>query len=278
MFEENGGDAYMELQKERVDIPAAPGSAFALAKKILKFNEGNVNSNKLVEIFILSRNDPFTGLRVFHSIQEHGLKIERGVFTRGKSGFPYLIPFGAHLYLSANSSSVQNAIKMGIPAASVYTKKVIESNDVDDKELRIAFDGDAVLFSDEAERVFQEKGLHSFVKSEVDQAQNPLMPGPFKRFLESLNNLKKSLSPNSEIGIRTALVTARGAPAHERPLRTLLDWGVDIDEAIFLANLPKDQILETFSPDFFFDDKLANCYHTQKATPTGHVNFGIANE
>ena len=272
VFEASNDRAYMRVQQERLAIPAKAGVAFPLVEKLLKFNTA---SESRVEVVILSRNDPVSGLRVFRSAEHAGLKLERGVFTRGRPPYHYLRSLHANLFLSANENDVRETILAGFPAALVYPQsvKMAQSNP---HEIRIAFDGDAVLFSDESEKIFQSKGLDAFVQHETHLAKTPLPPGPFKPLLEALHQLQNS-SPDSLMRIRTALVTARSAPAHERAIRTLMSWGVDIDEAMFLGGLNKSDFLREFAPDFFFDDQTGHCELAAEVAPTGQVISGITN-
>lgn len=276
IFDEHDDIAYMELQRKRLDVAAPRGVAFALVRKLLAFNTPDAQR---VEVVILSRNDPVSGLRVFHSAKAHGLALERGVFTRGRPASPYLAPLRANLFLSASEEDVREALARGFPAALVYPRSVSASEQHPD-EVRIAFDGDAVLFSDEAERVYQRDGLDAFTRHESDHLGRPLPPGPFKPLLEALHTLQRSGTHSGlESGkgatvpmkVRTALVTARSAPAHERAIRTLMDWGIDIDEAMFLGGLEKGPFLEQFQPDFFFDDQTRHCESGALAGPTGRV-------
>jgi 5'-nucleotidase len=272
VFEATNDSAYMRVQQERLAIPAKAGVAFPLVEKLLKFNTA---SESRVEVVILSRNDPVSGLRVFRSAEHAGLKLERGVFTRGRPPYHYLRSLHANLFLSANENDVRETILAGFPAALVYPQsvKMAQSNP---HEIRIAFDGDAVLFSDESEKIFQSKGLDAFVQHETHLAKTPLPPGPFKPLLEALHQLQNS-NPDSLMRIRTALVTARSAPAHERAIRTLMSWGVDIDEAMFLGGLNKSDFLREFAPDFFFDDQTGHCELAAEVGPTGQVISGITN-
>lgn len=269
---ENGDDhAYTALQLERLDVPAAAGCALPLARKLLAFNRGGRHR---VEVAILSRNDPASGMRVFRSVRHHGLAIERGVFTRGRAPYGYLHALGAHLFLSANEQDVRGALAAGFPAARVYPESARAGGSHPD-EVRIAFDGDAVLFSDEAERVYRGAGLDAFQHHEHSHAETPLMPGPFKPLLQALHLLRAAAG--DAVRIRTALVTARSAPAHERAVRTLLAWNVEVDEAMFLGGLDKGPFLREFEPDFYFDDQTRHCESAATAAPTGHVVHGIAN-
>jgi 5'-nucleotidase len=214
-------------------------------------------------------------MRVFRSAQHYGLPIQRGVFTRGESPWRYLKPLAANLFLSANEADVRSALAAGVPAARVATHAA-RASDAHPFEVRIAFDGDAVLFSDEAERVFQHEGLDAFQHHERSQAGTPLAPGPFKPLLEALHRLQQH--PSGAMRIRTALVTARSAPAHERAIRTLMAWKIDVDEAMFLGGLPKGAFLREFEPDFFFDDQTGHVESAAGHVPAGHVAAGVAND
>jgi 5'-nucleotidase len=269
-FEATDDRAYMRLQLERLDAAAKPGVAFSLVNKLLAFNV----TEPRVEVVVLSRNDPVSGMRVFRSAQHYGLAVQRGVFTRGQSPWRYLRPLNAHLFLSTNEADVRSALLAGVPAARVYPHSARASNAYPN-EVRIAFDGDAVLFSDEAERVYRIGGLDAFQAHERDHSADPLPAGPFKPLLEALQRLQQE--PTSAMRIRTALVTARSAPAHERAIRTLMDWNIEIDEAMFLGGLPKGEFLREFEPDFFFDDQTGHVDSAAAHVPSGHVASGISN-
>ena len=271
IFEQGDDRAYMQLQLQRLEQPAKPGVAFSLVRKLLAFNDADAQR---VEVVILSRNDPVSGMRVFRSAQHYGLPIERGSFTRGQPPWRYLRPLNANQFLSAHLSDVRAALDAGVPAAQVYPHSVLAS-DAYPHEVRIAFDGDAVLFSDEAERVFQAQGLVAFQQHERDKATQPLPEGPFKPLLAALHRLQQAGTPTMRI--RTALVTARSAPAHERAIRTLMNWNIDVDEAMFLGGLPKGEFLREFEPDFFFDDQTGHVDSAARHVPSGHVASGISN-
>jgi 5'-nucleotidase len=271
LFDSGDARAYMQLQLERLDVPARPGIAFSLIKKLLAFNNATAQR---VEVVILSRNDPVSGMRIFRSGHANELKLERGVFTQGRAPFRYLRPLRAHLFLSANAEDVREALAAGFPAARVLTESVLAGSNYPN-EVRIAFDGDAVLFSDEAERVFQTHGLDAFQRHESSKAAQPLPEGPFKPLLAALHRLQQAGTP--EMRIRTALVTARSAPAHERAIRTLMNWDIRVDEAMFLGGLPKGEFLREFEPDFFFDDQTGHVDHAARHVPSGHVASGISN-
>ena len=271
LFEAGDDRAYMALQLDRVADPAPPGVAFPLVHKLLAFN---ADGRPRVEVAILSRNDPVSGLRVFRSAQHYRLAVQRGVFTRGQPPWRYLRPLAANLFLSANEADVRAALAAGVPAARVYPTSARASLDHPD-EVRIAFDGDAVLFSDEAERVFQAHGLDAFQSHETERAATPLAPGPFAPLLQALHRLQRE--PAGAMRLRTALVTARSAPAHERAIRTLLDWQIEVDEAMFLGGLAKGSFLREFEPDFFFDDQTGHVDNACLHVPAGHVVCGVSN-
>jgi 5'-nucleotidase len=271
VFEQNDDRAYMKLQLERLEEPAKPGVAFSLVKKLLAFNDA---TTQRVEVVILSRNDPVSGMRVFRSAQHYGLSIQRGSFTRGQSPWRYLKPLNANLFLSTHLSDVRAALDAGVPAAQVYPHSA-HASEAHPHEVRIAFDGDAVLFSDEAERVFQSEGLSAFQAHEHAKASQPLLAGPFKPLLAALHRLQQEGTP--AIRVRTALVTARSAPAHERAIRTLMQWNIEVDEAMFLGGLPKGEFLKEFEPDFFFDDQTGHIESAAQHVPAGHVASGISN-
>ena len=262
--------AYRQLQLERLDVPAKPGVAFSLVKKLLAFN----TDVKRVEVVILSRNDPVSGLRVFRSANVSKLKLERGVFTKGRAPYDYLRALQANLFLSANPDDVRGALDAGFAAATVATHSVHAKTSYPN-EVRIAFDGDAVLFSDEAERVFQRDGLDAFQKHERKLATKPLPPGPFMPLLQALHRLQQEGTP--QMRIRTALVTARGLATAERAIRTLMDWNIEVDETMFLGGLPKGEFLREFQPDFFFDDQTGHVHSAARHVPAGHVVSGVSN-
>ena len=271
VFEQADDTAYMRLQLERLEIPAKPGVAFSLVQKLLAFNE---ELSQEVEVVILSRNDPVSGLRVMKSAAHYALPIIRCSFTRGEPPWRYLKPLRANLFLSTHLSDVRAALSAGVPAAQVYPQSA-HASDAHPNEVRIAFDGDAVLFSDEAERIYQSHGLNAFQQHETDKVSLPLPDGPFKPLLVALHRLQQAATPRMRI--RTALVTARSAPAHERAIRTLMNWNIAVDEAMFLGGLDKGEFLREFEPDFFFDDQTGHIESAARHVPSGHVASGIRN-
>lgn len=267
-----GVEAYRQYQIEHEEEVLATGDAFALVKKLLSLNASLGRAR--VEVVLVSRNSADTGLRVFNSIQHYGLDISRAAFVGGRSPYPYLAAFGCHLFLSTHAEDVRSALDAGFAAATILSGG---PNRACSDELRIAFDGDAVLFSDESERVYQAGGLEAFQASERESARQPLHGGPFKGFLAALNLLQREF-PQEACPIRTALVTARSAPSHERVIRTLREWDIRLDESLFLGGLEKSAFLEAFAADVFFDDQAGHCEKAREVVATGHVPHGISNE
>ena len=273
IYESQGVAAYSKYQREHEDDVLEPGEAFPLVTKLLRINE-KLGGEPRVEVILLSRNSADTGLRVFNSIAHHGLNITRAAFSGGNSPYRYVSAFACHLFLSTNAQDVRSALDSGMAAATLLpSQKSISESD----ELRFAFDGDAVLFSDASERIFKERGLDAFTANEKAEAHRPLDAGPFKKFLQTLHSLQAEF-PIDECPIRTALVTARAAPAHERVVRTLREWGIRIDESLFLGGLSKGDFLKSFGADVFFDDQQDHCSSASEHVATGHVPHGVANE
>ncbi len=272
VYLEQGLEAYRQYQIEHEDDVLQPGDAFPLVKKLLAIN-ACLDETTRIEVILLSRNSSDTGLRVFNSIEHHQLPISRAAFTGGLSPYRYIKAFGGHLFLSTNSEDVCRALGEGIAAAIILPgRKSTDSSE----QLRIAFDGDAVLFSDEAERVYQEQGLTAFTAKEKAEAKMPLTGGPFKDFLAALNHIQKNF-PQTNSLLRTALVTARSAPAHERVVRTLRAWDIRIDESLFLGGMDKSEFLQAFNADIFFDDQENHCRAASVYVAAGHVPHGVVN-
>jgi len=272
IYEDLGVDAYSKHQINHEDESLQPGAAYHLVKKLLALNSNDIEDTR-VEVILLSRNSADTGLRIFNSIENHKLSITRAAFTSGESPYRYAPAFNADLFLSTNPEDVVQALEAGVAAATII-KPVNQSSQRE--QLRFAFDGDAVLFSDEAERVYQKDGLEAFTQSEKDSAHQPLEGGPFKNFLASLQALQKKF-PQQECPIRTALVTARSAPAHERVIRTLRAWDIRIDEALFLGGLSKGEFLQAYGADVFFDDQTGHVNSAKQHVAAAHVPHGISN-
>jgi len=273
IFETQGKAAFCRYQIEHEDEVLAPGYGFSLVKKLLSLNN-HCPDSPLVEIILLSQNSADTGLRIFNSIAHHGLNITRAAFTSGVSPYSYMSAFGAHLFLSSNADDVAKTLAAGFAAATILSgpAKAHQSG-----QLRIAFDGDAVLFSDESERIYQQRGLREFTENERNEAKKPLPGGPFKDFLSALHHIQTRFDSESP-PIRTALVTARAAPAHERVVRTLRAWGIRIDEALFLGGMSKGAFLKAFGADIFFDDQKGHCESAAEHVASAHVPHGITNQ
>ena len=264
VYETEGVEGYARHQVERENEALPPGVAFPIVKKLLDLNQ----HGDFVEVILLSRNSADTGLRIFNSITHHQLPITRAAFTCRKSPYRYASAFGCHWFLSLNSVDVTEAINANCAAATLLPAQ--QNNQTLD-QLHIVFDGDAVLFSNESEKIFQEQGIHAFTAHEKNNAKNILLPGPLKGFLEALNRLQQQF-PSKECPIRTALMTARQSPAHERVIRTLREWNIRIDESLFLGGLPKGEFLKAFGANIFFDDGLSNCESAlEHQITTGHV-------
>jgi 5'-nucleotidase len=269
VYTEQGLEVFRAHQREREDVPLDPGTAFPLVRGILAINDRA--GEQLTEVVILSRNDGDSGLRIMNSIKHHGLPISRAAFRGGEDPWAYLRPFRCDLFLSADRSDVQEALRQGFPSALVLDPP--EPRDAPPEEIeqvRIAFDGDAVLFDGESERFFQEHGLEAFQAREAELANEPMDPGPFKPFLVSLGRIQGQFT-GRESPIRTALVTARNAPAHERVIKTLRTWGVEVDESVFLGGVDKAEILDAMRPHIFFDDQLTHLERARSLVPSAHV-------
>jgi len=274
LFESEGTEAFAAYQRAHEDDVLEPGIAFPLVRKLLALNANVAAETPQVEVILLSRNSADTGLRVFNSIAHYGLAITRATFTSGEPTWPYITPFGAQLFLSANPESVRHALEHGIAAATVLPARAPQQRD---DQLRIAFDGDAVIFSDEGERIARDGGIAAFHQHERERAHEPLSGGPFRGFLSALHALQAAYPAGQASPIRTALVTARSAPAHERVIRTLRDWNVRLDQALFLGGREKGPFLQAFGADIFFDDSLHNIDSARQHVAAGHVPHGVSN-
>jgi 5'-nucleotidase len=272
LFVSAGLDAYRREQLEREEDILQPGTGFPLARAVLALNRPG--EPRRAEVVIMSRNSTETSLRIFNSIRHHGLDISRAALSGGASLAPYLRAFSVDLFLSGYEDDVRGALEAGVAAALLYDRP--ENPAEPAEEIRIAFDGDAILFSDESERIFQAEGLEAFTRHEQAKAREPLAAGPFARLLHKLSALQQAAARDGSTSIRTALVTARGGPAHERVIRTLVAWGVVIDEAFFLGGVPKTEVLEAFRPHIFFDDQAPHCERAAPRVPTGRVPMGAA--
>ena len=270
IFREQGLEAYRAHQLAQESVLLRPGAGFALVKAILRLNQ--LDERRRAEVVIMSRNSTETSLRIFNSIEHYGLDVNRAALSGGAALAPYLHAFSVDLFLSQYEDDVQAALAGNIGAAILYDYAGSEDQDID--QIRIAFDGDATLFSGESELIYQQQGLAAFERNETEKARQPLAEGPFAGFLKSLSAIQRG-APPGQAPIRTALVTARGRPTHERVIRTLLEWGVIIDEAFFLGGVPKTRFLEAFRPHIFFDDQPAHCERAAPTVPTGRVPFVV---
>ena len=278
VYEEEGLEAYRHYQIAHEDKVLERGEAFNFVDKFLNINK-LLNKHR-VEVILLSRNSADTGLRIFNSIAAHNLEITRAAFCGGESPYRYIHAFGGSLFLSTQADDVAHALKHGVAAATLLGGRSGsggEARTSGSEELRLAFDGDSVLFSDEAEQVYQRDGLVAFAETERAQAADPLEGGPFKDFLRALHDLQREF-PESDCPIRTALVTARSAPAHERVIRTLRAWDVRLDESLFLGGMEKTEFLRAFGADVFFDDQTQHVERASPHVPAGHVPHGVVNE
>lgn len=270
IYEEQGLQAYLEYQIAHEKDILKPGTAFPLIKALHKLNDGG---EQLVEIIIMSKNSADTSLRIFNSIEHYGLGITRAALVGGNQITPYLTAFKVDLFLSAYEKDVQEAINAGIAAGLICSHEDLKiSPDEEIDEIRIAFDGDAVIFSDESEWIYKREGLSAFEEHERLNAKNPLPEGPFAKLLTTISKVQKQLGTEN-VPIRTALVTARNAPAHERVIRTLISWNVRIDEAFFLGGLQKSAVLKAFGAHIFFDDQAVHTDPASKLVPAARVPY-----
>lgn len=267
VFREEGLDAYRAHQLEREDEPLDPGTAFPLVRGLLGINDRI--GDQLVEVVILSRNDGDSGLRLMNSIEHHGLGITRAAFRGGEDPWAYLQPFRCDLFLSAEPEAVHEALRRRIPSALVLDPpEALDAGEVD--QVRVAFDGDAVLFGDESERYFRDHDLEAFQAREAELADQAMDPGPFKSFLVALASIQARFA-DRDSPIRTALVTARNAPAHKRVIKTLRAWDVHVDEAVFLGGVEKAEILGAMRPHIYFDDQMTHLERARLLVPSAHV-------
>jgi 5'-nucleotidase len=281
VYSEQGLEAYRAYQIQRETDPLDPGTGFPLVRSLLGIND--LGQGRLVEVILISRNDADSGMRIMNSVESHEIDITRFVFTDGPSTNRYLSPLHCDLFLSAQPEDVRSALADGFPAALVYPPPIplasLLANPLasppgplpDEKgQVRIAFDGDAVLFDDESERIFQEQGIEAFRRHEAKLEETPLNPGPFKNFLDAVGKIQRSF-PESDNPIRTALVTSRDAPAHKRPIKTFRAWSIRLDECFFLGGIEKGPILNALRPHIYFDDQSIHLESSAMTTPSAQV-------
>ena len=265
IFENNGIEAYTRYQIEHENTVLPKRTAFPLVEALLSLNEKF--EEPIVEVIILSSNSPETGLRVFNSISEYGLDIVRAAFTGGEAKHPYLEAFNIDLFLSRNEKEVQDAIDQGVAAALVYDAP--RDYHPNQKEIRIAFDADAVVFSDESELIYKQEGLEAFYENENANAENAMNEGPFAKLLKTLSKIKEK----DDSLLKIAIVTARNSPAHKRVILTLRKWGCKIDEMFFLGGVAKDKVLKAFNAHIFFDDQDYHVGPASQLIPSGRVPY-----
>ena len=266
IFERQGLEAYREHQLQYEDVPLKPGTGYPLVRALLAINERL--PQPIIEVVLLTRNDAESGLRIINSIEALMLPIVRMAFTDGSDPYPYLKSFSCDLFLSAHRADVHVALEAGFAAALVYPPP----NDLEDDitQVRMAFDGDAVLFGAESDRIFQEHGIDAFHRHETELEDTPMDPGPFAGLLRAISTIQHQF-PEGQCPVRTALVTARGAPAHKRLINTLRSWGVTINESFFMGGVNKAKVLQAFKPHIYFDDQPLHLDDAAKSLPAAHV-------
>lgn len=287
VFRQDGEQKYREYQRDHLGAALAPGVAFPFIRRLLALNDLS-GDERLVEVVVLSRNDPETGLRVMRSVERHGLDITRAIFMQGRSPYRFMEPLRMSLFLSANGADVREAIRMGFAAGRVVGRAADDGRAVDDDggtDLRIAFDFDGVLADDSSERIYQEGTLEAYQANESALADVPLPKGPLAAFLEKINHIqriedaKHDADPGGyERRVRVAVVTARSAPAHERAINSIHQWGLRVNDAFFLGGIDKGPVLGVLQPHIFFDDQRRHVDTASRSTPSVHIPFGELNE
>lgn len=280
-FREHGEAAYRRYQEDKLDEQLPPGVAFPFIQRLLGLNDLRPE-DPLVEVIVLSRNDPDTGLRVMRSVASHKLDISRAVFTQGLSPHRYIKAFEMSLFLSGNRADVDEAIALGYPAGHVLPSQAIY--DDNDRSLTVAFDFDAVLANDDSERFYQENGkLDEYLERELELRLEALGQGLLAPLLADLNKIQSLEEdrlleePNYAPRLRVALVTARNAPAHERAIQSMREWGVRVNDAFFLGGIEKAKVLGVMRPHIFFDDQTTHLEGAAGVTSGVHIPFGVAN-
>jgi 5'-nucleotidase len=280
VFKEQGEDAYRAFQELHLEDELEPGVAFPFIRRLLSLNDLRP-ADPLVEVIVLSRNDPDTGLRVMRSVESHELPITRAIFMQGRAPYRFMPALSMSLFLSANEKDVREAVAMQLPAGRVLDSTYEE--DPDDGELRVAFDFDGVLADDGSEAVFQAEGLAKFQEHEVRHTFTPHNPGPMRDFLARLNTIQSleqarlEADPSYALRLRVSIITARNAPAHERAVASLKNWGLRVNDAFFLGGIDKGVITAVLKPHIFFDDQVGHLEATSRSVPSVHIPFGISN-
>ena len=287
VFRQDGEQKYREYQRDHLDDALGPGVAFPFIRRLLALNDLS-GDERLVEVVVLSRNDPETGLRVMRSVKHHGLDITRAIFMQGHAPYRFMEPLRMSLFLSANGADVREAIRMGFAAGRVVGRAADDGHAADDDggtDLRIAFDFDGVLADDSAEQFYQKRSLEEYQENESALADVPLPKGPLAAFLEKINHIqriedaKRDADPDGyERRVRVAVVTARSAPAHERPINSIHQWGLRVNDAFFLGGIDKGPVLRVLQPHIFFDDQRRHVDTASRSTPSVHIPFGELNE
>lgn len=287
VFRRDGEQKYREYQRDHLGDALAPGVAFPFIRRLLALNDLS-GDERLVEVVVLSRNDPETGLRVMRSVEHHGLDITRAIFMQGRSPYRFMEPLRMSLFLSANGADVREAIRMGFAAGRVVGRAADDGRAVDDDggtDLRIAFDFDGVLADDSAEQFYQKRSLEEYQENESALADVPLPKGPLAAFLEKINHIQgiEDAKHDADPGgykrrVRVAVVTARSAPAHERAINSIHQWGLRVNDAFFLGGIDKGPVLGVLQPHIFFDDQHRHVDTASRSTPSVHIPFGELNE
>lgn len=279
VFRAGDREAYQQYQREHETDTLQPGVAFSFVRRLLSLNRDADDSP--VEVVLLSQNDADTGLRVMESIEAHGLDISRAAFLNGDEPGPYMEPFNAVLFLSANKNHVRHAMEQGLPAGLVHG--VVYTDDREDEELRIAIDFDGVLAGDSSEAAYARGGLDEFLQHEAEHATEPLEAGPLKAFVDRVAAIQRQerdrlkADPEYKVRVKIAIVTARSAPGHKRVVHTLRDWGISVDQTFFLGGMDKARILRVFKPHIFFDDQWGHVEAAGAVSPAVHIPFGVRN-
>lgn len=281
VFRDQGEARYRKYQEEHLDVTLSAGVALPFIKRLLSLNHLSPQ-DPVVEVIVLSRNDPDTGMRVMRSIEAHKLPITRAVFMQGRSPYRFMPAFNMSLFLSANANDVREAVADDLPAGQVLPSPSVDDDTSTD--LRIAFDFDGILADDASENVMQTEGLPAFHAHEVTNRTTPHNPGPLKDFLQAVNRIqdleeaRRLKDPAYRPRVHVAIVTARNAPSHERAIASLKQWGVRVNDAFFLGGIAKDRVLEILKPHIFFDDQTGHLAGAAKVAPSVHVPFGVINQ
>nr|WP_244327650.1 5'-nucleotidase [Roseibium sp. RKSG952] len=272
VFETEGLESYTKFIRKNERKPLSPGPAFPLVKALLRANRTIRGEESLIEVIMASGVHPIMGNWIVNSIEHHDLDIPRSSFTSGGFILPYLQAFGVDMLLSKSMEDAQKAINVGMAAAVMYDTEMSDELLADEGAIRIALDGDSVIFSDESERIYQEGGLEAFQRNETMNAHVPMNEGPFAPILRKIARIQKVTAPDHR-PFRIALVTARGGPSRTRVFNTLDAWGIEVDEAHFLSGFKKRQILAAFSPHLFLDDQHTHVGPAAELMPAGRVPY-----